>query len=57
MRRPHRVPLSRQAIVIVKELHEITGEVALAVSVGAQRYAANQRKYAECRAPTRLPVG
>lgn len=27
MRRPHRVPLSRQAVAIVKELREITGEL------------------------------
>ena len=57
MRRPHRVPLSRQALAILKELKPITGHVAVVVPVGAQCDAAAQRKYAQCRtAPARLRV-
>ena len=51
MNRPHRVPLARQTIAIIRELHKITGAGRIPVSGDHLRPPADERKHAQCGSP------
>jgi hypothetical protein len=46
----HIVPLSRQAVAILRELQALTGGVAVCVSVAPESGASDVRQYDQCRA-------